>query len=419
MPSGKGRRGGNATAKKPNRSSKPRKPAVASGGRKKVSKGSSFVETGANLGSQVGGMLGRMGAGLISKITGFGSYEVSKNTISNGNAVASFYNDGDGVVVCHREYLSDLNGSTSFTLFSQAINPGLSESFPWLSQLANQFEEYEMLGLVYEFRPLSGMAVSTTSASLGAVIFATDYNPYNPLFPNKQSMESYEYATSTVPFNQMMHPVECKPGSGITNKKFVRSGVVTNGTLQLYDTGNFEYATQGMQSSYVVGELWVSYHVRLTKPRLDLTPTTGSALFQSSPAGTASSVQQSGNIGFIPSYNTLPSVIMVTANSAAGRGVTLSAAGYYQLVLTYNNAAVATTTGGIFVPGSNIVFAPLVFSGSGAVSSGALLVGTGVCYLQVTTNGTGAANFVGFTVAGATAATVRVAVYALPYPPPI
>lgn len=425
MPSAKGKRGGNATANKPKRSSMPRKSAASGGGKKKVSKGASFADTGANLGSRVGGMLGRMGAGLISRITGFGSYEVSKNTISNGNAVASFYNDGDGVVVCHREYLSDLSGSTAFTLGTMSVNPGLPGSFPWLSQIANQFEEYEMMGLVYEFRPLSGMAVSTTSASLGAVIFATDYNPYNPSFPNKQSMESYEFATSTVPFNQMLHPVECKPGSAVLTRKFVRSGAVTDGTLQLYDLGNFEYATQGMQSSYVVGELWVSYHVRLSKPRLDLTTASGSARFVSTPPQTATSVQIQGTTGLVTSYSTIPTVTVVTTTAANGRGITVGGVGFYQIVIAFTNASVTAGSGTAINPGANIVLGPAVFPGSIAnpnpssgYGSGSGVYGVSVYYFQVKENGTGPDNFLNINNVGGNASTTNIMLYALPYPPP-
>lgn len=424
MPSAKKKGRGNAAASKSKRSSTSRKQAPAGGGRKKVSKGASFADTGASLGSSLGGMLGRMGAGLISKITGFGSYQVSKNTVANGNAVASFYNDGDGVVVCHREYLTDVSGSTGFTLASYAVNPGLVSSFPWLSSVAHQFEEYEMLGLVYEFRPLSGMAVSTSSASLGCVIYATDYNPYNPLFPNKQSMESYEFSTSTVPFNEMLHPVECKPGSDVLRKKFVRSGPVAPGTLQLYDVGNFQVATQGMQSSYTAGELWVSYHVRFSKPRLDLTPVTGSARFSSGPFDTGSNLNPQGTAGWITSYSTLPGVLIPVAPGVPGRGFTLQATGYYFVVICVSNTFAGVTSPPSITFGSNIVATPnlfpqgispaTAFQGVNSSSVGMLLY-----YLQAVSSGTDAANFVTILGGGTVAdAVVQVNITALPYAPP-
>jgi hypothetical protein len=224
---------------------------------------------GSYLGGPVGGMVGQAAGSLISKITGFGDYKVNSNSIVKGNSVPTFRNDADGMVVCHREFLRNITGTVAFNLNSIAINPGLSESFPLLALLTQSFEEYEMDGLVFEYRPSSGSAVSSTSSALGVVILATDYDAANPLFANKQQMESYEYSTSTVPFAGCIHPVECKRSRNVLDNLYVRTTAQPSGTdIRMYDMGNFQYATEGMQSSYVVGELWVSYDCRLRKPRL-------------------------------------------------------------------------------------------------------------------------------------------------------
>lgn len=242
----------------------------------KVSKQSNLSKIGGVAGSYfgpLGSQIGSLGGDILSKITGWGEYSVNENSIAEGNAIPSFYNDGQGMVVCHREYITDITGSVAFSLSQYAINPGLAATFPWLATVANGFEEYEMLGLVFEYRPSSGTAVSTTSAALGIVTYATNYNPFEPVFNTKQQMESYEFSTSSVPFNKMMHPVECAPRSTVFGKRFIRNSGVLSGTLDSYDLGNFQLATVGMQSAYIIGELWVSYHVRLLKPRIDLTPT--------------------------------------------------------------------------------------------------------------------------------------------------
>jgi hypothetical protein len=220
-------------------------------------------------GSAIGGTIGRAAGALVSKITGFGDYKVNKNSIVSGNSVPTFRNDADGMVVCHREFLYNVVGSVGFNLTSIAINPGLVTSFPLLSRLSTIFEEYEMVGLVAEYRPSSGSAVSSVSSALGVVILATDYDAANPLFSNKQQMESYEYATSTVPFTGCLHPIECARNRNVLDNLYVRTSSPPVGTdVRLYDMGNFQIATEGMQSVYTVGELWFSYDVRLRKPRL-------------------------------------------------------------------------------------------------------------------------------------------------------
>jgi len=213
-------------------------------------------------------MVGGVAGDLISRLTGVGDYTLSTNSIVQGNAIPTFYNSGDGMEICHREFLRDVTGTTDFSLSSLPINPGMSDTFPWLSQVASNFEEYEMKGLVFEYRPSSG-SVATTSAALGVVIYATNYDVLDPLFTTKQQMDSYEYSSSTVPFDKMLHAVECDNKRNVLTRMYVRDAPPPIGAdLRFYDLGNFQYATKGMQSSYVVGELWVTYHVRLSKPRI-------------------------------------------------------------------------------------------------------------------------------------------------------
>lgn len=224
-----------------------------------------------------GSDLGRAAGNAISKITGMGDYKVNSNTVVGGNTIPTFLNNGDGVKVCHREFVSDVVGSVAFVLTSYSINPGLSILFPLLSQIAQTFEEYDLRGLVMEYRPTSGTAISSTSSALGVVVMATNYDATDPLFTNKQQMESYEYSNSTVPFNGCIHPIECARNRNVLQNLFIRTTTSPAGTdLRFSDLGNFQIATAGMQSAYTIGELWVSYDVFLRKPRLNISPTLSS-----------------------------------------------------------------------------------------------------------------------------------------------
>jgi len=258
------------------------------------------------LGGPAGAMIGGKAGDLLSQITGFGDYQVNKNDLVNGNSVATFRNTSEGVEISHREFIADITGSVAFANTALDINPGLASTFPWLSTIASQFEEYEMKGLVFEYRPSSGSAVSASSAALGVVVYATDYNVLSPDFVNKQQMESYEFSCSTVPNVGMLHPIECAPQSTFLNNMYVRSGANPSSSDQrMYDIGSFQYATQGMQSAYVVGELWVSYHVLLKKPRMspngtstfahivESVPTGGTS---AAPFGTSAVIRSSSNL---------------------------------------------------------------------------------------------------------------------------
>jgi hypothetical protein len=303
-----------------------------------------------------GAIVGKAAGSLISHIMGMGDYTVERNELLNG-APPSFSKDGSGICVTHREFLADISGSINFSLASYSINPGLVTTFPWLSQLAANFEEYDMQGLIFEFRPTSGTALSSTSAAMGTVIFATNYDVADVNFATKQQMESYEFSTSTVPFNKMIHPVECKPGENVLSTQYIRTGAVVSQDLRFYDQGNFQVATVGQQSAYVLGELWVSYKCRLLKPRLQLPGdiTEAYAHIRSSLALTASVAYPLGTGGgvvsslstiaatpttagfYIPSIGTyLITLLASTGSTLTGNWTTTNGSGILQLY-DYNN----------------------------------------------------------------------------------
>ncbi len=299
---------------------------------------------GAYLGGPIGAIAGKLGGSLLSKITGFGEYHVNRNSISEGT-IPSFYNDGQGFVVAHREFIGDVDSRTAFTMrHGLAINPGLSATFPWLSNIAVNFEQYEMLGLVFEYRSTSGV-ISSTQA-LGYVVMATNYDVNDTPFNSKVAMEAYEFSNSTGPDKGCLHPVECDPRSRPTNVLYVRTGGVPTGSLLNYDLGNFYLATGGQSANGVIlGELWITYHVRFLKPKLveytDCAHVQNTACAAGSPLGSnATAVTVSNNIaGFSRSGSSTMTFAMV---------------GYYLVSCQWYEAAGAIAAVATMTPGSNI-----------------------------------------------------------------
>jgi len=216
-----------------------------------------------------------LGKGIRSLITGFGDYKVESNTLMKGGldppTVVNSVGEGN-VIVRHREYLMDISATTVFTVETLPINPGMVQTFPWLSAIAQHFEQYKMRGLLFEFKSLSSDSVlsSATSSALGSVVMATQYNVLNPVFPDKFTMENYEFANSSKPSIGFLHPVECARSGTPISELFIRSGNPFAGSdLRLYDLGTFNIATVGMQAaSGVAGELWCTYEIELLKPRI-------------------------------------------------------------------------------------------------------------------------------------------------------
>jgi len=210
-----------------------------------------------------------------------------------------FSGGSDGVVIRHREYLGDVMASTVFSLTSYGLNPGDFTTFPWLSTLAQQFEEYRFRGLVFVYKPTSGF-IGGSTPSLGTVMLATQYDVLDPPFSSKQIMDSYEYADAVLPTESCMHGVECDRSLTPVPTLYIRHGAAPAGSdPRLFDIGTFSIATIGQQAStYSVGELWVTYDVEFLKPRIDPRSTLASVpnyLHQYSAAHSATAVVTMGS----------------------------------------------------------------------------------------------------------------------------
>lgn len=131
------------------------------------------------IGKQVGNA-----ASWLSRAFGFGDYSITSNSLMSNN-IAQFRNHGT-IEFAHREFIGDLTSSVEFVNTAYPINPGNSTLFPWLSTIARNFEQYQMLGLIFEFKTMSATAVGTTNTGLGTVIMATDYDVLDSKYTNKR-----------------------------------------------------------------------------------------------------------------------------------------------------------------------------------------------------------------------------------------
>lgn len=209
----------------------------------------------------------------IGSIFGSGDYQMvgqtpGYNVLTSSKQIPKFSTTHASNVVCHREYLGDITGTTGFTNRQYPLNPGSSVTFPWLSTIAQNYQEYKIHGLIFEFRPL--ITDFVTGGAPGVVIMATNYNADAPLYNTKQAMENSEFATSVKPTMSLIHAVECAASESPYNMLFTRVGSVPAGIdIKTYDLGNFQFATQSNPVQNL-GELWVSYCVEFLKPVLPI-----------------------------------------------------------------------------------------------------------------------------------------------------
>lgn len=202
---------------------------------------------------------------------GMGSYSVKKNTLMAGG-VPFMHSHDSSIELKHKEFICDISSSVAFTIQQAlSINPGNEVVFPYLSQIAVNFERYELLGCVFYFRSTSADALNSTNTALGTLIMATDYDVLDATYLSKQEMEAAMFACSGKPSSDQMHPIECAPSQRFNSQLFIRNNnapLPSGADQKTYDWGNFQLATSGSQAVAVIGELWVSYHVRLHSPQL-------------------------------------------------------------------------------------------------------------------------------------------------------
>jgi hypothetical protein len=250
--------------------------------------------SGAALGSMSGGGWGAIGSGAqsgwdkgagFSRYMGWGDYEgVSSNDImqdagsgSQQTITVNRDNMSGDIIVERTEFIQNIQvtaaaaGTSAFSIVSLPINPGMSSTFPFLSQLAQNYTMWEAEGIIFQYKPTSGEYGASSSNQLGKVIFATNYDPDAVPFISSVEMENYDYANSTKPSCGMLHGIETAKSQRADNMNYVRTGATTK-DLVFTDIGTFYYATEGIAfgaaGTAVIGELWVTYKMRLSRAKL-------------------------------------------------------------------------------------------------------------------------------------------------------
>lgn len=203
------------------------------------------------------------------------TYGKASNIMSRSMAYGQSFNTGalamgnDDGQVClkHREFLGVINSSQDFTTQIYELNPGLSHTMPWASSIANNFQQYKIVNMAFEFVSTSATSlVSGTNTALGQVAIATQYDSIAPEFRNLNDMLNSQWATSTKISTDLVHPIESQRAQTPTQPLYTRAGKAP-GDIRLYDLGRTTVAVYGCQSTGdQIGQIWISYEVCLYKP---------------------------------------------------------------------------------------------------------------------------------------------------------
>lgn len=409
--------------------------------KKKAAKHSKSLATkvaetiGGGIGSLVGLKdLGRDAGSWLTKVTGLGDYKLHSNSFMKSSAgVPTFDFQPDGsVIVTHKEYVRDIVGSVDFGYRTYDICPTNLLLFQWLASIGMAFDQYEFLGLLACYVPISGDAVASTNNTLGSVIMATEYDVSRPVFQSKSEMEQYMFVTSSKPDKEQIHPIECNPNRDTLNARYMDSiyrtqaaaidstaGSVSTSDVErnLRCMGRLQIATQGMQAVVPVGELWLTFRVKLAKPR-GVAPgaqggffhatggftklTTGSTLFAGATVLSDSTFGANG-VGIAPGNTTLTfnglrpgSVVHIeySAKYESGSGVTMTfgaitATGVSAFNDWYNTGAGSGSLN-FNIDSANATTTNYCYNNTFQINDGADLTGAQVVYANPTIAGSSA-----------------------------
>ncbi len=275
-------------------------------------------------GSALGGIIGQpaaggaLGTGLgaaISRWLGAGDYSVTSNSLiaRASTGVPMMHREGQSIIVRHREFVRSIPPTVGFTTYDFALNPGVAQTFPWLSNIARQYEEYEFKGIVFHYIPTSGVTISGTNSSMGSVMIYTTYRATDRAPNTKLELLNEYWSNETRPDLTMAHPIECDPRENPFQVHYVRSNLPVGEKL-MYDIGTTYIATEGQQGTAgFLGDLWVTYEVELKKPIIASNVTDATGFYLSSAAVSAPAAMLNdltpapsvGNLVFTFSGNTV------------------------------------------------------------------------------------------------------------------
>lgn len=171
-------------------------------------------------------------------------------------------------VIHHKEYLAEVQSAAAANTFaasSYIINPGLSSSFPWLSQIAPAYETYQFEDLCFTYEP------SISAATSGVVALAVDYDVSDSDPTSKGDFMSNARAVRSACWQPSAFSTRQIDAAVMTKRRYVRAGAVpANNDPKSFDVGKLLVGTAGFGAGPInSGEMYVEYTVSFFTPQKD------------------------------------------------------------------------------------------------------------------------------------------------------
>lgn len=203
---------------------------------------------------------------------------------------ANIQKDKNVMLVNHSEFIQDLTGTgPAFIVKKFAVNPGMNQTFPWLSSIANRFQKYRFRKLAFRYE------TSAPSTQSGYVMIVPDFDASDQIPTNKQQALQFQSSVRSNVWERILLQVRDKDLHA-EEQYYVRSGDIPNTDIKTYDVAQLFTVMVGPGAELgAIGELWVDYEVELISPYISNI----SADFQSG-------ILQGSLINFDMGFNVLP-----------------------------------------------------------------------------------------------------------------
>lgn len=247
----------------------------------RVIKGHGDYTMGKNIGEKIGGWLGTKAHQFLSRIFGgSGDYKEldapsekpSQNSLVASSYVPKLVGNKDGTIeMNYSEFMGNVNMTADTNITSYDIDPTNPSMCAWVRRIALNYQNWELLGMIFVFRSLSSDTTSAPTQGMGSVFGSVKYDVYQPESTTKREIMAKLFSNSTKPSKDMILAVECaRDQTQFPIMKVRKPGIVPVDEQQ-YKHSKLEFGTEGAANDYAdAGELHVIYHMRFSKPELSV-----------------------------------------------------------------------------------------------------------------------------------------------------
>jgi len=167
--------------------------------------------------------------------------------------------------IIHRELVYSMSGHVPFTVERILnIQPGNSFTFPWLSIMAQGWEQYCFNSVSVRYHTRAG------TSTPGSVIIAPDYDASDNSPSSEAVASTYQDTVEDAPWKDIVCHLRKTALQGVNKRHFVRTGSLPdNADIKLYDAAKvFLCSVDASSGNIPWGKVWIEYDIEFFVPQV-------------------------------------------------------------------------------------------------------------------------------------------------------